>query len=86
MKEIRELSSQLFDRLTIIKGYLELNVERKRIDYTPLLLREVGVMEKLVRQIVDALKKRLIYGSGGWFSHSPFAFVNRNTFLFSTSI
>lgn len=57
MKEIRELSSQIFDRLTIINGYLELGVERKRIDYTPLLLREVDVMEKLVRQIIDALKK-----------------------------
>lgn len=46
-----ELCSQLFDRLTIIKGYLMLNVERKKIDYTPLILREVkwkGYCNKLL--------------------------------------
>ncbi|AQS60622.1 histidine kinase [Desulforamulus ferrireducens] len=51
-----ELCSQLFDRLTIIKGYLMLNVERKKIDYTPLILREVDEMERLLQQVVDDIR------------------------------
>lgn len=61
MNKINELCSQLFDRLTIIKGYLKLNVERKKVDYTPLVLREVNEMERLLQQVVDELKKLMMF-------------------------
>lgn len=54
---IENICSDMFDRLTIIKGYLLLNTERKRVDYTPLILREVHEMEGLVRDVIDILKK-----------------------------
>ncbi|AEG61682.1 hypothetical protein [Desulforamulus ruminis] len=52
-KAVAEICSEMFDKITIIKGYLLLNIERKKVDYSPLILREVGEMEILVRKIVD---------------------------------
>ena len=59
MSNIKEICGELFDRLTIIKGYLLLNIERKKVDYTPIILREVDAMEGLIRLIIDDLKKRI---------------------------
>ncbi|AQS58630.1 hypothetical protein [Desulforamulus ferrireducens] len=64
MNKINELCSQLFDSLTIIKGYLKLNVEHKNVDYTPLILQEVNEIEKLLQQVVDELKKLIMLFSG----------------------
>ncbi len=61
MSDIKEICGELFDRLTIVKGYLMLNIERKKVDYTPLIIREVNAMEELIRLLVDTLKKRIIW-------------------------
>lgn len=56
-EEILNICSELFDRLAIVKGYLELSIERKKIDYSLLLLNEINDIEFLVRKIVDVAKK-----------------------------
>lgn len=55
--EILNVCSELFDRITIIKGYLVLGIERKKIDYSLILLQEVDEIEILVRKIVDIAYK-----------------------------
>ena len=52
-KAVAEICSEMFDKITVIKGYLLLNIERKKVDYSPLILRKVGEMEVLVRKIID---------------------------------
>ncbi len=48
---------ELLDKITVVKGYLELNVERKNVDYTILLLQEVESLEIRIMQMIDTLKK-----------------------------
>jgi len=55
--EILNVSHELFDRITVVKGYLVLNAERKKIDYSLLLLNEINEIESLVCIIVDIAKK-----------------------------
>lgn len=55
--QILDCCSNLIDRITIIKGYLQLGFKRKNIDYSILLLQETYEIETLVREIVDVLKK-----------------------------
>lgn len=54
--QILNICSELFDRITIIKGYLILGIERKKIDYSLILLQEIDEVEILVRKIVDIVK------------------------------
>lgn len=56
-EKLLELCNELFDRLTLIKGYLKLNTERKNIDYTITILNEVNQIERLTREIIDSIKE-----------------------------
>lgn len=53
---ILDKCSELFDRLTIIRGYLRLNTEKKNIDYSLTILYELNQIEKITKEIVDVVK------------------------------
>jgi len=55
--DVLDICSDLLDKITVIKGYLKLNTERKKVDYSPVLLQEINEIELLVNQIVDIIKK-----------------------------
>lgn len=55
--EILDICSELFDRITLIKGYLTLGIEQKKIDYSLILLQEIDEIDILVRKIVDIVKQ-----------------------------
>jgi len=56
--EILNVSHELFDRITVVKGYLVLNAERKKIDYSLLLLNEINEIESLVGSSLDRVGKQ----------------------------
>ncbi|OPX89171.1 MAG: hypothetical protein A4E53_01618 [Pelotomaculum sp. PtaB.Bin104] len=56
-EEILNTCSHLLDKLTVIKGYLQLSTERKKVDYSLLLLQEINDIQMLVYKMIDALKK-----------------------------
>lgn len=53
--EILEICSSLYDRITLIKGYLEFN-QRQKVDYSLVILKEINIIEVLVNDIVDKVK------------------------------
>ncbi|OPY57172.1 MAG: hypothetical protein A4E55_01829 [Pelotomaculum sp. PtaU1.Bin035] len=55
--EINNICSTLLDRITVAKGYLQLSTERKKVDYSLLLLQEISEIESLVCNIIGILKK-----------------------------
>lgn len=50
-----EFCSDLLDKITVIKGYLNLNIERKNVDYTIILLQEIEILELKVNKMIDTL-------------------------------
>lgn len=56
-EEILNNCSDLLDKLTVIKGYLQLSTERKKVDYSLLLLQEINEIQILVYKMIDTLKK-----------------------------
>ncbi len=51
-----DFCSDLLDKITVVKGYLDLSIERKNVDYTILLLQEVESLESRVNKMIDRLK------------------------------
>lgn len=51
--DILNLCSQLYDKITVVKGYLQLKDFRSNVDYSLLILNEVNELESLVNKIVD---------------------------------
>ncbi len=51
-----DFCSDLLDKITVVKGYLDLSIERKNVDYTILLLQEVESLESRVNKMIDSLK------------------------------
>lgn len=56
-ENIVDLCSDLLDKITVIKGYLQLNTERKKVDYSLLLLQKINEMEVLVCKMIDSMKR-----------------------------
>ncbi|MDF9407858.1 MAG: hypothetical protein A4E52_00622 [Pelotomaculum sp. PtaB.Bin013] len=56
-EEILNTCSDLLDKLTVVKGYLQLSTERKKVDYSLLLLQEINEIQILVYKMIDTLKK-----------------------------
>ena len=54
-----DICSDLFDTLTVIKGFMELNNENKKrkIDYSLILVQEIKDMEHLIRNLCDLINK-----------------------------
>ncbi|HBC92230.1 MAG TPA: histidine kinase [Pelotomaculum sp.] len=55
-EKILNICSRLFDKLTILKGYLILAKEHKKIDYSLILINEINEIDSLIREIVDTVK------------------------------
>jgi hypothetical protein len=55
-EKILNICSKLFDKLTILKGYLILAKEHKKIDYSLILINEINEIDSLIREIVDTVK------------------------------
>ncbi len=55
--EMLNACSDLLDKITVIKGYLQLNTECKKVDYSLLLLQEINEIQMLVYKMIDGLKK-----------------------------
>lgn len=47
------MCSVIFDKLTIVKGYLQLNNARKKVDYSMLILQQINEIESILKKIVD---------------------------------
>ena len=54
-KLMLDFCSDLLDKITVVKGYLNLNMERKNVDYTILLLQEVESLELRISKMIDSL-------------------------------
>jgi len=52
-EDVVNICRALYDRLSVIKGYLILNNERKKVDYSIILLQELNEIESLLDLIVD---------------------------------
>lgn len=52
-----DVCSDLFDRLTVVKGFIQLNNESKskKIDYSLLISQEINNFERLLRDLVDLI-------------------------------
>lgn len=52
-----DICSDLFDRLTVIKGFMQLNSanKSKNIDYSLLLFQEIKISERLLSDLVDLI-------------------------------
>lgn len=52
-----DICSDLFDRLTAVKGFIELNNRNKskKIDYSFLILQEINDFERLLIHLVDLI-------------------------------
>jgi len=55
-EEILDICSDLLDRITVAKGHLQLQSERKKVDYSLLILSDLDKVEDLVNCIVDLCK------------------------------
>ncbi|TEB06127.1 hypothetical protein Psch_03169 [Pelotomaculum schinkii] len=55
-EKILNICSKLFDKLTILKGYLILGKEHKKIDYSLILINEINEIDSLICEIVDTVK------------------------------
>jgi len=55
--DILNVCSDLLDKITVIKGYLQLNTERKKVDYSLLLLQEINEIQMLICKMIDSIKK-----------------------------
>jgi len=55
-EKILNICSKLFDKLTVLKGYLILGKEHKKIDYSLILINEVNEIDALICEIVDTVK------------------------------
>ena len=53
--EFLEYCSSFLDRLTIIKGYLEMNIEDKKADYSLIILKEVCDMETDIKSTIQKI-------------------------------
>ncbi len=51
--DILNICSDLFDRITVVKGYLELNNERKKVDYSLVILQEINDFERIIMNLVN---------------------------------
>lgn len=56
-EEILNVCSHLLDKITVIKGYLQLSTERKKVDYSLLLLQEINEIQILVYKMIDIIKE-----------------------------
>lgn len=54
-KLMLDFCSDLLDKVTVVKGYLNLNMERKNVDYTILMLQEVESLELHIYKMIDSL-------------------------------
>ncbi|MDD2421856.1 MAG: histidine kinase [Heliobacteriaceae bacterium] len=56
--ELFTIFSDLLDKITVVKGYLQLNYERKKVDYSLLALQQINDLEVSIQQILVDLKKQ----------------------------
>jgi coenzyme F420-reducing hydrogenase delta subunit len=47
----------LYDKLTVMKGFLQLETERKSVDYSLILLHELDEIENLLNSFYDRMKE-----------------------------
>jgi hypothetical protein len=50
---ILNICSELLDKITLTKAYLQLNIEKHKIDYSPILLKEIDKIHDDIIKIVD---------------------------------
>lgn len=55
--DILNICSDLLDQITVIKGYLQLSTERKKVDYSLLVWQKINEIQLLVYNIIDSLRK-----------------------------
>jgi hypothetical protein len=54
--DLLEICSGLLDRLTVIKGFLNLNIERTNVDYSLMVLKEIEALELIINDLVDRIR------------------------------
>jgi len=50
-EDVINICQALYDKLSVIKGYLKLNSERKKVDYSIILLQELNEVESLLDSV-----------------------------------
>lgn len=56
-ESILDQCSEMFDKITIIKGFFELQNHHKNVDYSLAILKELSELESSVSKIVDIIKQ-----------------------------
>lgn len=51
--DILDLCSQLLDKVTVISGYLRLNMERKNVDYSFFIFQALKELEAIANKMSD---------------------------------
>ena len=57
-KIIFGICSELMDKITITRGYLQLNIERQKVDYSPILLKGIDDIHADVIKIIDVVNSK----------------------------
>ncbi|OPX86491.1 MAG: hypothetical protein A4E53_02924 [Pelotomaculum sp. PtaB.Bin104] len=52
-KNMLYLCSQLLDKITVINGYLRLNMERKNVDYSFFIFQALKELEEIANKMSD---------------------------------
>ncbi|ATW26032.1 histidine kinase [Candidatus Formimonas warabiya] len=54
--DILNFCDEILNHLTVIKGYLQLQIERKDVDYLFLILKEIDQSESVIDSIINQVK------------------------------
>lgn len=56
-QSLQNFFGELYDKLTVMKGFLQLETERNNVDYSLILLHELEEFETILNEFYDLLIK-----------------------------
>lgn len=56
-KELLNICADLLDHITVVKVYIKLSKEHKKIDYSLIMSQHMIEIERLVNNLIDTIKK-----------------------------
>ena len=54
-EHILNICDNLIDQLTVLKGFVQLNIMNKKVDHSIILLQEMNNLENLIEELVNQL-------------------------------
>ncbi len=50
------ICSNMIDKITVMKGYLQIKNNRKNVDYSLLVSKDIEELELMIYEIIDAIQ------------------------------